>query len=92
MKELELIRIHNYTYDLSDGQEEYHLNLEFHDGIEPVIKDHFIIHEELLQIPYLLSFGSLDSHYGRKIEFHDDIDIVVLIHEGTRIYLKRIYG
>ena len=92
MRELEIIRIYNYSYTLSDEREEYSLNLEFHDEIVPVIGDSIIIHEELLDIPYLISLGALDNPFGRKIESHDDKDIVILLHQGDRSYLKRIYG
>ncbi len=92
MKSLEIVNIENFLYTLRSNDMEYSLSMEFFDIEEPVIGDILILHEELLNIPYLLSFGDLGSSYGRKIESNDDKDIMVLIHDGKRIYLKRLYG
>ena len=92
MKTLEIDNIQNFQYTLKNNDERYSLSMEFFDENKPCIGDVIILHEELLNIPYLLCFGDLKSSYGRKITSHDDKDIIILIHDNKRIYLKRLYG
>lgn len=91
MKTLEIINIDKFKYTLKDLEKEYILNIEFA-GYNPVVHDKIIMHEELLNILYLLSFGPLDSIYGKNIQDKDDQDIIVIIHDDKKIYLKRLYG
>ena len=91
MKTLEIISIDKFKYTLKDLEKEYILNIEFA-GYNPVVHDKIIMHEELLNILYLLSFGPLDSIYGKNIQDKDDQDIIVIIHDDKKIYLKRLYG
>ena len=91
MKTLEIINIDKFKYTLKDLEKEYILNIEFANFL-PEVSDKIIIHEELLNIPYLLSFGPLDSIYGKNIQDKDDPDIIVIIHDDKKIYLKRLYG
>ena len=92
MKTLEIDNIAGMQYTLISETEKYSLSMEFFDVNMPCVGDAIILHEELLNIPYLLSFGDLKSTYGRKITSHDDKDIIILIHDNKRIYLKRLYG
>ena len=91
MKTLEIINIDKFKYTLKDLEKEYILNLEFV-SIIPIIGDKIIIHEKLLNISYLLSFGPLDCIYGKNIKDKNDQDIIVIIHNDNKTYLKRLYG
>lgn len=95
MIKLKIDKINNFTYHLKDyNNKEYKFNLEFLDIEEtPQIDDLIIINKDLLkENKHLLSFGPLDSKYGRKIESNKDKDIIILIINNKEIPLKRLYG
>ena len=55
--------------------------------------DFIFVNEKLLsEKNTLLSFGSLDSKYGRKIDCFEDPDLLVLVTSKNKFYLKRLYG
>lgn len=95
MKKLIITKKDNYKYTLKDMENnEYQFNIEFY-NIEknPEVGDYLYISEKILQENNtFLNFGSLESEYGRKIESANDDDIVALIVNGEKIYLKRVYG
>lgn len=89
-------QIDNFTYTIIDeNNHEYKLNIEFYDiKSNPKVGDVLYFHEKLLKnIGYmLLSLGSISGIYGRNITSSEDEDIVILIENGEKIYLKRYYG
>ena len=52
----------------------------------------YILLIALLKENTFLSFDILESEYGRKIENANDDDLVVLIINEEKIYLKKVYG
>lgn len=96
MKELKIEKIEGFVYYLKDkNDKEYKLNLEFYDlEVKPQVNDWILIYEELLEEEKnsLLSFGALESSYGRKIESSKDKDLLILFTNNQRFYLKRLYG
>ncbi len=95
MKKLEINKIDNYQYELKDiNNKIYHFNIEFYNlEKNPKIGDYIYISEKLLQEEYsLLSFDTLDSKYGRNIKNEEDEDLVILLIDNKKIYLKRVYG
>ena len=95
MKKLMIVKKDNYEYVLKDtDNKEYKFNMEFY-NIErnPEVGDYLFMSEKILQENNaVLSFDNLESEYGRKIENADDEDIVVLMINEEKIYLKRVYG
>lgn len=95
MHKLVIDKVIGYNYHLKDENARvYDLNIEFYDLENPVkVGDSLYIYEELLKEKnMLLSFGPLNSEYGRKISSSSDKDIVVLISNDEELYLKRYYG
>lgn len=94
MKKLIIKKIEDYNYTLIDDQQEYFLNLEFYDlKISPKENDYLYINEHLLKeknIP--LCFGPINSHYGKEISSSEDEDILIIVINQEKIYLKRYYG
>ena len=95
MKKLMIAKKDNYEYVLKDtDNKEYQFNIEFY-NVErlPEVGDYLFMSEKMLQENnFVLSFDVLESEYGRKIENADDDDIVVLMINEEKIYLKRVYG
>ena len=49
--------------------------------------------ENILKEEYsVLSFDTLDSNYGKNINTEEDEDLIVLLVDNEKIYLKRVYG
>ena len=93
MIKLKIRKIDNFKYYFSDdNNKEYELKIEFHDIDEPKVNDYIFLDESLLNIDYLLAFGSLDSSYGKDIKSSHDKDVVVIISDNKEIILKRLYG
>ncbi len=93
MKKLKIEKINGFRYFLKDkNNNTYELHLEFHDT-ESIIKSGDIIYldEYLLNQNTLLTFGKLNSKYGKEIK-DDDKDIIVIESDNKRITLKRLYG
>ena len=95
MKKLEINKIDNYQYELKDTNDKvYHFNIEFYNIDKlPKVGDYIYLNEKLLQEEYsLLSFDTLESTYGRTIRSEEDEDLVILLIDHEKIYLKRVYG
>ena len=95
MKKLEINKIDNYQYELKDTNDKvYNFNIEFYNIDKlPKVGDYIYLNEKLLQEEYsLLSFDTLESTYGRTIRSEEDEDLVILLIEHEKIYLKRVYG
>ena len=95
MKKLEINKIGKYEYELKDSDHKiYHFSMEFYDTEkQPKTGDFIFMSEKLLRDDYaVLNFGSLGSKYGRNIETADDDDLIVLLVDDEKIYLKRVYG
>ena len=95
MKKLEINKIDNYQYELKDiNNKIYHFNIEFYNlEKKPKIGDYIYMNEKLLKEEYsILSFDILESKYGRNIQTEEDEDLVILLIDNERIYLKRVYG
>ena len=93
MKKLEIEKIGGYNYYLKDSDNcKYKINIEFYDVLDKInIGDIIYINERLLK-EKILSFGLLNSIYGRTIKDSNDVDIAILKISSKTIYLKRIYG
>ncbi len=98
MIKLEIKEINGFNYILEGNDRTYSLNLEFFDIEEtPEVKDYMYLNEKLLNKNYIeydtfYRFGSLGSEYGRENLKDDSPEIIILVINDKRIYLKRIYG
>ena len=95
MKKLMIIKKDRYVYTLKDTDNNmYQFNIEFY-NIEknPEVGDYLFMSEKILQENNsVLSFDCIESEYGRKLKNATDDDIVVLMINEEKIYLKRVYG
>ena len=94
MRKLMIVKKDNYEYVLKDtNNKEYQFNMEFYNiKRNPEIGDYLFMSEKILKENTFLSFDILESEYGRKIENANDDDLVVLVINEEKIYLKRVYG
>ena len=96
MIRLKIKEINNNLYILEDiNNNTYELTIYFYDINEQVrVNDYLYIQEKLLRkINHsIISLGVLDSMYGNVIEDITDEDLVILITNNKKIYLKRYYG
>ena len=95
MIRLKIKEINNNLYILEDINNTYEITIYFYDINEQVrVNDYLYIQEKLLRkINHsIISLGVLDSMYGKVIEDITDEDLVILITNNNRIYLKRYYG
>ena len=94
MKKLIIEEIKDYNYYLKDtNNETFRLNIEFYKlNNKPQKGDYLYLDEEILKENIHLSFGPLDGIYGREIKSEDDQDLLILITDDKKIYLKRYYG
>lgn len=94
MKKLIIEDIKGYNYYLKNiDNRTYILNIEFYDlNSKPQQGDYLYINEEVLEEQVPLSFGPLDGIYGRDIKSEDDKDLLVLVINNKKIFLKRYYG
>ena len=95
MQKLMIVKKDNYEYFLQAlDNKEYQFNMEFY-NIEknPEMGDYIFMSEKILkENNSVLSFDCLESEYGRKIKNATDDDIVILMSNDEKIYLKRVYG
>lgn len=96
MLKLIIDKVNNYEYCLKDKNNKvYNINIEFY-GLEnnPKVNDFIYINENLINKinNQVVSFGPIDEIYGKNIESSDDEDVIIVITEGKRKYLKRFYG
>ena len=96
MKKLIVSKIDDYQYVLKETANDkiYRYSLEFYNLDKKLkIGDYIFVHDELLQERnQLLCFDTLNSKYGRKINSSFDKDLIVLMINNEKIYLKRVYG
>ena len=96
MIRLKIKEINNNLYILEDiNNNTYELIIYFYDINEQVkVNDYLYMQEKLLRkINHsIISLGVLDSMYGNVIEDITDEDLVILITNNKKIYLKRYYG
>ena len=94
MIKLRVDKVDGYNYFLKDDKDfEYILNIEFYDlEYKPKCNDYIFIDKKILRENNSFNFGLLDSVYGKKINSSDDPDILILVTENKKFYMKRIYG
>ncbi len=96
MLKLIVKKIDNYNYHLQDKfNRKYNLNIEFYNLKNSIkINDYIYMNEKLIRKinNQAVSFGPLDGNYGKNIESSDDEDIIMLVTDNKKIYLKRFYG
>ena len=94
--DLVIERVNDYEYFLKDSDmNEYILNMEFYDIDKlPSVGDKINMHKNMINNldNYLYVFGSVDGLYGKKIDNLLDEDVIVLLIDNKKIYLKRFYG
>ena len=91
MKKLIIENIDKYNYLLVSENQKYKINIEFYGLSFSVKKDDIIyISKELLN-----EINNFVANF-EKIENDDKNiigkDVIVLVHEGKKYYLKRVYG
>lgn len=98
MKKFKIKSVDDYNYILEENDNTYDLNLEFYD-IEnlPKENDYIYMSEKLLDKHYdeydtQYCFGALDSEYGRLVHEETQEEVVMLVIDNKKIYLKRLFG
>ncbi len=95
MVKLKIDKIENGVYYLEDIMGRiYHFNIQLYD-IEnmPKENDYIYLDEQLLsEQNSVLSFGALNSSYGRKISSENLCELLIIDNKKEKIYLKRLYG
>ena len=91
MIELVIKEVNNYIYTLETNNKQYKITMEFNIDIKPQINDKIYMYEQLLQERFL-SFGYLDNECGRNIHSSKDIDLIILVTNNNKVFLKRLYG
>ena len=93
MQKLVINKIDNYNYELQDKDDNiYNINMEFYDLEKTVqVGDVLYMDEDLLK-EKILNFGSLNNECGKVITDSSDKDIIVLVINNEKNYIKRIYG
>jgi len=91
MKKLIIENIDKYNYLLVSENQKYKINIEFYGLDFSVKKDDIIyISKEMLN-----EINNFVANF-EKIENDDKNiigkDVIVLVHEGKKYYLKRVYG
>lgn len=91
--ELLVIKKDNDRYKLIDNNKNtYDLTIYIEDSPFKIKeKDILQINEEMLDTR-VLTFGSINSKYGRDINETNYAEVVAFIRNDEKIYLKRIYG
>lgn len=94
MIKLRIDKVDGYNYYLKDAKDfEYMLNIEFYGlNYKPSCNDYIFINEKILKENNSFNFGLLDNKYGKEINSSNDSDILILVTENKKIYMKRIYG
>ncbi len=94
MKKLIIKFIDKYIYHLEDEKGSiYILNMEFQNIEEDIlVKDIVYLDSELLESKTPLTFGPIESIYGRDIKEDNMEEVIIIEKEDKKIYLKRYYG
>ena len=88
MIKTEIISINNYDYILSDGNSNYHLNLEFYDLDNKLnIGNIIYIPKKLLKNNSVYTYGKINE--DKK---ENDDEYIKIISNNKEIYLQRYYG
>ena len=88
MIKTEIISINNYDYVLSDGIDNYNLNLEFYDLDNKLnIGDIIYIPKKLLKDNSVYTYGKIN-----KTKKENDDEYIKIISNNKEIYLQRYYG
>jgi len=88
MIKTEIININNYDYILSDGNSNYHLNLEFYDLDNKLnIGNIIYIPKKLLKNNSVYTYGKIKDE---KVTNTDEY--IKIISNNKEIYLQRYYG
>ena len=88
MIKTEIISINNYDYVLSDGIDNYNLNLEFYDLDNKLnIGDIIYIPKKLLKDNSVYTYGKIN-----KDKKENDDEYIKIISNNKEIYLQRYYG
>ena len=95
MVKLIIEKIDGFKYYLRDNSNNvYQLNLEFYDiSRNPHTGEYIFMDSSLLKEKNsALCFGPILGKYGRNIENENNPDIMVLVIDNSKIFLKRYYG
>lgn len=85
---IEIISINNYDYTLTDGNNNYNLNLEFYDlDTKLNIGDIIYIPRKLLINNGVYAYGKIIKSEKQNIE-----EYIKIIYNNKEIYLQRYYG
>ena len=83
-----IISINNYDYVLSDGNNNYNLNLEFYDLANKLnIGDIIYIPSKLLKNNSVYTYGKINENKKDNID-----EYIKIISNKKEIYLQRYYG
>ncbi len=92
MNKVVIQNIDNYVYTLNCNNKIYKINIEFYDlEKNPQVGDILLLSDKSLN-EHSLNIGSLDNEAGHIINDVYDDDLVVLIRDNNKTFLKRIYG
>jgi len=94
MKKLVITNIDGYLYTVIFNNKEYKVNIEFY-GLEISPNDTLIVSDKIFNTmtnDKVISFGLLDSKYGKGKEKLEDTDIIILQTTEKTIYLKQFFG
>lgn len=88
MIKTEIISINNYDYILSDGNSNYHLNLEFYDLDNKLnIGNIIYIPKKLLKNNSVYTYGKINKNKKENTD-----EYIKIISNNKEIYLQRYYG
>ena len=88
MIKTEIISINNYDYVLSDGKNNYNLNLEFYDlDYKLNIGDIIYIPKKLLVNNSVYTYGKINENKKENTD-----EYIKIISNNKEIYLQRYYG
>ena len=90
---IESIEKNNYSLrDKDNNLYKFHI-LFYNIDKKPQVGDNIFMHKKLINTPNkILSFGPLNSKYGKNILSADDPDFIILIINNEQFNLKRYYG
>ena len=88
MIKTEIISINNYDYILSDGNSNYHLNLEFYDLDNKLnIGNIIYIPSKLLKNNSVYTYGKINENKKENTD-----EYIKIISNNKEIFLQRYYG
>ncbi len=89
--------IDGYSYILKSNAKKIRRDIKFYDldkECMPEVGDKILVNQNfiLLESDVVIRYGNMDSPYGKRISNIKDDDLLVLIKNTKKYYLKRIYG